>query len=253
MDDRFLRTERLIGEDNLDRLRKSRVSVVGIGAVGGYLTEALARSGVGSIKIMDFDKVSLTNINRQIIADSTTIGKSKVSVMKERLERINPDIHITPYDMPLNWDNHPLLFDDSDIVVDCIDSLYDKVDLLEDAYKSKIDIVSSMGAALRKDISLIKRGDIFDTYGCPLAKAVRERLKKRGVKRGIECVFSSERVNFNYIDPSKDEKAEESARGSKRRVLGSLVTVTAVFGEYLAQIVLEHLLGKDLFTGISVK
>lgn len=251
MDDRFLRIERLLSKESLDRLKSSRVAVVGLGAVGGNAVEALARSGVGHISIMDFDRVSITNINRQIIALESTIDESKVSVMASRLKDINPDICIKRIDERLTDENHDLLFEGADLVLDCIDSLDSKISLLTDAYFRKIPIVSSMGAALRKNPFLIKRADIFDTYGCPLARRIREGLRKNHVGRGIECIFSPEKVNFNYVDPELDDKAEEDDKGHKRRVLGSMVTITSVFGEYMAHTALEILLGREIMRGES--
>lgn len=239
----FLRIERFIGEEAILTLNKKCVAIAGVGAVGGFAIEALARSGVGKIKLLDFDRVSETNINRQIIATHSTVGRLKTDVMEERLKDINPDIEIVNLPIFLSNDNHDSFFEGADLILDCIDSLNPKLSLLEDAYKRNIPIISSMGAALRRDPTLIRSGDIMDSWGCPLARQVRSGLRKRGVQRGIQCIFSPEKVNFKYINPEEDEEAEQmSDRGRKRVVLGSLPTVTAIFGEMIAHLALNQLL-----------
>lgn len=248
--EQFLRISRFIGEESVEALHNKCVSVAGVGAVGGFAIEALARSGVGEIRILDFDTISESNINRQLIALHSTIGEYKVDVMEKRLKDINPDIKVSAYREFLSNENHNLLFDGADLVLDCIDSLNPKLNLLEDAYKNNIPIISSMGAALRRNPSLIKTGDIFDTWGCPLARQIRAGLRRRGVGRGIECVFSPEKVNFKYIDPEEDTSAERMIdRGRKRVVLGSLPTITAIFGENIAHLALIKLLGEEIFHG----
>lgn len=248
--EQFLRIERFIGSEALERLEKKTVAVAGIGAVGGFAAEALVRSGIGRIKILDFDTISETNINRQIIATHKTVGRLKTEVMEERLKDINPDLIVEAYPVFLSEENHHLLFDGADLVLDCIDSLNPKVNLLADAFKNNVPIISSMGAALRRNPSLIRFSDIMDTWGCPLAKQVRSGLRRRGVERGIECVFSPEKVDFTYIDPEDDDKAERMIdRGRKRVVLGSLPTVTAIFGQMIAHLALQRLLGDEMFDG----
>lgn len=249
-EEQFIRISRFIGEDNVALLHSKCVSVAGVGAVGGFAIEALARSGVGEIRILDFDTISESNINRQIIALHSTVGEEKTEVMKRRLLDINPDIKVHAYSQFLTPENHHLLFDGADIVLDCIDSLNPKLSLLEDAYKNNIHIISSMGAALRRNPALIRTGDIYDTWGCPLARQIRSGLRRRGVGRGIECVFSPEKVNFTFIDPEKDESAERMIdRGRKRVVLGSLPTITAIFGENMAHLALKYLLGDEILSG----
>lgn len=248
--EQFLRIERFIGSEALERLAKKTVAVAGVGAVGGFAAEALVRSGIGRIKILDFDTISETNINRQIIATHKTVGRLKTEVMEERLKDINPDLIVEAYPVFLSEENHHLLFDGADLVLDCIDSLNPKVNLLADAFKNNVQIISSMGAALRRNPSLIRFSDIMDTWGCPLAKQVRSGLRRRGVERGIECVFSPEKVDFTYIDPEDDDKAERMIdRGRKRVVLGSLPTVTAIFGQMIAHLALQRLLGDEMFDG----
>ena len=241
MKEQFQRIARFIGEENVDLLGGKTVSVAGIGAVGGYAVEMLARCGIGKLRILDFDTVSESNINRQIIALHSTVGKLKTDVMKERILDINPDCHVIAIPEMLDEKNMEILFS-ADIVLDCIDSVKAKVALLETAYRRGIPIISSMGAALRKDSSLIRTGDITETYGCPLAKQVRTQLRKRGIGKGIECVYSPEQVNFKYIDPSEDPDAEDGTNGRKRLVLGSLAYITAIFGEKMAELALRRLL-----------
>lgn len=248
--EQFLRIERFIGSEALESIEKKTVAVAGVGAVGGFAAEALVRSGIGRIKILDFDTISETNINRQIIATHKTVGRLKTEVMEERLKDINPDLIVEAYPVFLSEENHHLLFDGADLVLDCIDSLNPKVNLLADAFKNNVPIISSMGAALRRNPSLIRFSDIMDTWGCPLAKQVRSGLRRRGVERGIECVFSPEKVDFTYIDPEDDDKAERMIdRGRKRVVLGSLPTVTAIFGQMIAHLALQRLLGDEMFDG----
>lgn len=248
--EQFLRIERFIGAEALESLHEKTVAVAGVGAVGGFAAEALVRSGIGRIKILDFDTISETNINRQIIATHKTVGRLKTEVMKERLLDINPDLIVEDYPLFLSEENHHLLFDGSALVLDCIDSLNPKVNLLADAFKKDVPIISSMGAALRRNPSLIRFSDIMDTWGCPLAKQVRSGLRRRGVERGIECVFSPEKVDFTYIPPEEDDKAERMIdRGRKRVVLGSLPTVTAIFGQMIAHLALQRLLGDEIFEG----
>lgn len=242
MKEQFQRIARFIGEENVDLLGGKTVSVAGIGAVGGYAVEMLARCGIGKLRILDFDTVSESNINRQIIALHSTVGRLKTEVMKERIHDINPDCIVEDYPEMLTDGNHSLLFDGADIVLDCIDSVGAKVSLLADAYEKGVPIISSMGAALRKDTSLIRTGDIMDTFGCPLAKQVRSQLRKRNIGRGIECVFSPENVDFRYINPDEDPEAEDGRNGRKRTILGSLPFVTAIFGEKMAELALRRLL-----------
>ena len=242
MREQFQRIARFIGEDNAERLQRSSVSIAGVGAVGGYAAEMLARSGVGEIRIMDFDTVSLTNLNRQIIALYSTLGRLKTDVMRERILDINPDCIVHSYPLRLDESNHDLLFEGADVVLDCIDSVSAKVSLLADAYTRNVPIISSMGAALRKDTSFIRTADIMDTWGCPLAKTVRTALRRKGVGKGIMCVFSPEQVDFSYIQPSDDPDAETGENGRKRLVLGSLPFVTAIFGEKMAELALRRIL-----------
>ena len=242
MNEQFQRIARFIGEENVEILSRKKASVAGVGAVGGYAIEMLIRSGLGSITLLDFDTVSVSNINRQIIALHSTVGRLKTEVMKERILDINPECNVTIISEHLTKENMDAFFSGSDIILDCIDSVDAKTELLASAYERNLPILSSMGAALRKDTSLIRSADIMDTWGCPLAKRIRSGLRKRGIGRGIECVFSPEKVNFSYIQPDDDPDAEDGENGRKRLVLGSLPYVTAVFGDKMAELALKKLL-----------
>lgn len=252
--EQFLRITRLLGEDVVDQLHAKKVVVVGLGAVGGMCLESLVRSGVGSVRLIDFDVVSITNLNRQILATYETIGMPKIEVAKARAKSINPDCAVEALSLFVNNESVEEVFAGGvDLVVDAIDSLNPKCALLEAAYRRQIPIASSMGAALRRNPSLIRTADLMDTYGCPLARQVRANLRKRGIGRGIDVVFSPEQVRFTYLKPEDEEKTEFneqiSDQGRRRNVLGSLPTVTAIFGQTLAHLALAKLLGEETFFG----
>ncbi len=237
------REARLIGMENVEILQGKTAAIAGLGAVGGYALEMIARSGVGRIIIADFDTFKESNLNRQLLALDSTIGMLKTDAAAERIRSINPDCIVESFPAVISKENAESIFSSADIIIDCIDSVSAKADLLEYAYKSGIAAVSSMGAALRKEIRHIKTADIMDTYGCTLAKAIRSELRRRGVGRGIECVFSDERISFAFRDPATDDEAESIPGGSRKRaVLGSLATVTAAFGITLAELALKKLL-----------
>jgi tRNA A37 threonylcarbamoyladenosine dehydratase len=250
--EQFLRISRLLGDEVVDTLHTKRVAVVGLGAVGGMCLESLVRSGVGTVRIVDFDTVAITNINRQILATHHTLGVEKTEVARQRIEAINPHCDIEVISLFVNNDSVSTILDDEvDLVIDAIDSLNPKCALLEGAYKRGIPVISSMGAALRRDPFLVRRADLMDSWGCPLARAVRTKLRRRGVGRGIEVVFSAEEVQYTYRPPSEEEhpdfNEQISDQGRRRNVLGSLPTVTAVFGQNLAHLALSKLLGEETF------
>lgn len=180
----FSRTELLLGKEAMEKLQNSRVAVFGIGGVGGYVCEALARSGVGAFDLIDDDKVCLTNLNRQIIATYKTIGKYKTEVMKERILDINPKADVRVHKcffLPENADEFP--YEDYDYMVDAVDTVTAKISLVMKAQEKHIPIISSMGAGNKLDGSQFKVADIYKTKVCPLAKVMRRELKKRGVKK----------------------------------------------------------------------
>ncbi|WP_320127407.1 tRNA threonylcarbamoyladenosine dehydratase [uncultured Sphaerochaeta sp.] len=255
--DQFLRITRLLGEEVVENLHTKTVTIVGLGAVGGTCMESLVRSGIGQVRLVDFDIVGITNLNRQILATYETLGRKKTEVAKERIQSINPDCKVELLQMFVQEDNlDSLLENPTDLIVDAIDSLGPKCSLLQKAYEKHIPIVSSMGAALRRDPSLIRTADLMDTFGCPLAKQVRSNLRKLGVGTGIKVVFSPERVRFTYQDPQEeydpDSSNLEQRQGRKRNILGSLPTITAIFGQTLAHIALDQILGGDLLHGEAV-
>ena len=192
MENRFSRTEALLGEEAMEKLKKARVAVFGIGGVGGHVVEALVRSGVGAVDIVDSDKVCLSNLNRQIIATESSIGKYKVDVMKERILDINPEavvnVHKCFY-LPETKDEFD--FSQYSYVVDAVDTVTAKIQLVMEAAEAGIPIISSMGAGNKLDPTAFQVADIYKTSVCPLAKVMRRELKKRGIKK-LKVVYSRE-------------------------------------------------------------
>lgn len=222
----FERTEMLLGKPAMDILRKSRVAVFGIGGVGGYVCEALVRSGVGAFDLIDKDKISISNLNRQIIATRKTIGREKTEVMKERMLDINPSADIRTYPcffLPENADEFP--FDEYDYVVDAVDTVTAKIALVMKAGECHIPIISSMGAGNKLDGSLFHVTDIYQTKVCPLARVMRRELKKRGVKE-LKVVYSEEKP----ILPKGEPKSGDEIRKSP----GSTAFVPSVAGLLIA-------------------
>lgn len=242
---KLLRISRFIGEDAVNSLEDKFVVIVGVGAVGSYCLEALARSGIGSFRLVDFDKVEYSNINRQLVALESTIGQLKVEVAKARVHDIEPQTNVEILPIFLNENNIAQIVEPNaqgkkpDLIVDAIDSVASKCLLLKYAYTHNIPIVSSMGAALRKDPSLVQTGDLMKTHGCPLAKQVRARLRKEGVGKGIQVVFSPEEVDFEYEQATPDNPKPQ-------KILGSLPTLTGIFGLNLAHLALNALLPQPL-------
>lgn len=192
MGNQFIRTEMLIGKEGLEKLSKSRVAVFGIGGVGGYVAEALVRSGLGTIDIIDNDVISESNINRQIYALHSTIGKYKVDAAKDRMLDINPNVNVNTYKVFYNSETSSEFdFTQYDYVVDAIDTVSGKIELVLMAKKAGVPIISSMGAGNKMNPVMFEVSDIYKTSVCPLAKVMRHELKKRGVKR-LKVVFSKE-------------------------------------------------------------
>jgi tRNA A37 threonylcarbamoyladenosine dehydratase len=242
--ERFSRTELLIGKAKLEKLQKSRSCVVGLGAVGSYALEGLVRAGVGEIIVVDFDTIRPSNINRQLLATELTLDRPKVDVAKERALSINPDARVTA--LKLFVDNktvQEIISLKPDIVIDAIDSLNPKIQLMTAIYKSGIPLVSSMGAATRTDPSKVRVADLFDTRMCPLAARLRRRLKEEGVGKGIRCVYSEEAQDVHLLSAVGEREEGELTRGRVRRRLGSLSTITGIFGLTAATIALEMLSG----------
>lgn len=244
--DRFVRIQRLLGDEKCALLQQSFVTVVGIGAVGGYAVEALARAGVGRLRLVDFDILQPSNINRQILALESSLGRTKAEAAGARVRDINPQCRVEVMQEFAGEESvESILTPAPDLLIDAIDSLNPKVQLLTAAYHRDIPILSSMGASLRTDPTQIRVTDLMSTSHCPLARRLRQRLKRHGVTGGIRCVFSTEKVDFAYDEPEQ-QPAEEHPfddRGRTRRVLGSLPTLPGIFGLTLANEALLRLSG----------
>lgn len=240
---RFMRTEALLGEENFKRLQNSSVMIVGLGAVGGYVLEALARSGIGHLILVDFDKVEESNINRQILALGSTIGQKKSELAAKRVKDINPDCKVEVRDMFVNAETLPELLEQKvDMVVDAIDSLNPKCGLMQALTERQIPFISSMGAALKTDTTSIKLQTLDKTKNCPLAKFIRKRLKHRGCDlKKIWCVSSDEVVSVPESALFMEDKPSDGGR--QRHTMGSLPTVTAIFGLTIANEVILRLSG----------
>ncbi len=190
MNNQFLRTEMLIGKDAVEKLNNSRVAVFGVGGVGGYVVEALSRAGVGNIDIIDNDTISVSNLNRQIIALNSTVGKPKVDVLKERLLDINPKINVQIFKCFFTRDTE-FDFSKYDYIVDAIDTVVGKLELITRAKTADIPIISSMGTGNKMNPTMFEVSDISKTSVCPLAKVIRQELKKRRIKK-VKVVYSKE-------------------------------------------------------------
>jgi tRNA threonylcarbamoyladenosine dehydratase len=245
--ERFTRIRLFLGEDRFKKLQASSVTVVGLGAVGGYVVEALARAGIARLRLVDFDTVQPSNINRQILALETTIGRPKAEVARERVLAINSSCDVEALQLFADEETmDQVLVPEPNLLIDAIDSLNPKVQLLTAAHHRRIPILSSMGAALRTDPTKIQFGDLFSTRKCPLARRLRKRLRHNGIEQGIECIYSTEEVDFDYKAPVRDEANAHSFadRGRARRTLGSLPTLTGIFGLCLANRAILKLAGE---------
>ena len=247
----FSRTQLLLGKEAMDRLKGARVAVFGIGGVGGYVCEALVRSGVGAIDLIDDDKVCLTNLNRQIIATRKTVGKYKTDVMEERIHEINPDVSVVTHRcffLPENADEFP--FDEYDYIVDAVDTVTAKIALVMKAQEKNIPIMSSMGAGNKLDASAFKVADIYKTKVCPLAKVMRRELKKRGIKK-LKVVYSEEKPMTPIEDENDNCKNHcicppgvQRTCLQRRSVPGSMAFVPAVAGLIIAGEVVKDIIAE---------
>ena len=235
MENQFSRTERLLGKENMEKLAAARVCIFGIGGVGGYVAEALARSGVGHLELVDNDVICLSNLNRQIIATHETLGQYKVDVMKERILSINPTAEVTVYKcFYLPETRAQFDFTNYDYVVDAIDTVAGKIALVLQAEESGTPVISSMGAGNKLDPTAFHVADIYQTSVCPLAKVMRRELKRRGVKK-LKVVYSKEQ-------PVAVQNDEESLLSSPRRSIpGSIAFVPSVAGLIIAGEVVKDL------------
>ena len=247
----FSRTELLLGKDAMERLTNAKVAVFGIGGVGGYVCEALVRSGVGSFDLIDDDKVCLTNLNRQIIATRKTVGQYKVDVMKQRILDINPEVQVETHKcffLPENAEEFP--FQEYDYVIDAVDTVTAKLEIILQAKKYNVPVISCMGAGNKLDASQFRVADIYKTKMCPLAKVMRRELKKRGIRK-LKVVYSEEKPirpledmsiscrNHCICPPGAAHKCTE-----RRDIPGSVAFVPAVAGLVLAGEVVKDLAGE---------
>jgi tRNA A37 threonylcarbamoyladenosine dehydratase len=230
------RTGLLFGQEKIERMANAHILVVGLGGVGAYAAEMICRAGVGRMTIADADTVQPSNINRQLPALHSTIGKEKAEVLAGRFRDINPALKLTILPAFLKDGNIPELLDaaEYDFIVDAIDTLGPKCFLIYHALKRNIKIVSSMGAGAKSDITKVRFADIRDTFHCGLSKAVRKRLQKMGVKRKLPVVFSTEQADPDAVIPTEDER-------NKKSTCGTVSYMPAVFGCYLAEYVIKRL------------
>ncbi len=241
MIDQFQRTELLFGKEAITAFASSRVTVMGLGGVGSYAAEGLARSGIGFLRIVDFDTVSLTNINRQLPALHSTVGMEKTTVMAQRLLDINPQLQLDVQHSFFAQDTQDALLADIDFVVDAIDSLSPKAALMEACYRRKIPIITIFGAASRFDPSKIQLADIAKTHTCPLARKIRKYLHRRGIFSGIPVLYSIEEPIPQFDHDMGSAQEWEGGRGRKRGTLGSVVYMPAIMGMWACSYVLRKL------------
>lgn len=227
------RTRILLGSRALDRLRNASVCVFGLGAVGSYAVEGMARAGVGSLCLVDFDVMRESNLNRQLYALRSTLGRPKAEVAADRVRDINPLARVRAEIVFAHHDTLPgLLARPPDLVVDAVDSLGPKVEILAAAGGLGLPVFSAMGAATRTDADAVRFGPLFGVRGCPLGRLVRKRLRRRGVEGDFWCVYSDEPRNRDAV---REAEADEAyPRGRARSVLGSMSTLTGLFGLRLA-------------------
>ena len=227
----FLRTAYVYGEASIEKLKNAKIAVFGVGGVGGYICEALCRAGVGHIDIFDRDTVSLSNINRQIIALHSTVGRPKVEVMKERMLDINPDCEINAYNvfyLPENADEFDL--SKYDYIADAVDTVAAKLEIAERAYKSGVSVISAMGAGNKTDPTRFEVADISDTTVCPLARVMRRELKARGIKK-YKVVYSKEEPQKSGVTDPESGKA----------IPGSLSFVPSAMGLIMASEIINNI------------
>lgn len=230
------RTLLLMGEEKVERLRNAHVLIVGVGGVGAYAAEMICRAGIGKMTIIDGDVVNISNINRQLVARHSTVGMKKVDILAKRLLDINPGLQLEAHHLFLHDEITDELLDSNkfDFIVDAIDTLSPKVHLIAAAKKRKIKIVSSMGAGARIDPTQVKFADLSDTRECTLAKAVRKRLAKMGIRKGVPVVFSTEA-------PDRKAVLLTEAERNKKSTVGTISYMPPVFGCFLASYVIRKL------------
>ena len=236
MNEQFLRTAMLLGEEAIEKLQKARVAVFGIGGVGGYTMEALARAGIGRIDVIDNDTVSLSNINRQILATHSTVGMPKVEAARKRILDINPNCQVVTHQVFYTPETENQFdFTQYDYIVDCIDTVTGKLQLVERAAAAGTPIICSMGTGNKLNPAAFQVEDISKTSMCPLARIMRKELKKRGINH-LKVVYSQEEALTPAVDP------EELERTGKRQIPGSLAFVPGAAGLILAGEVVRDLI-----------
>ncbi len=230
------RTELLLGENAVNTLKKSHILVAGLGGVGGYAAEQLARAGVGKLSIIDADIINETNINRQIIALHSNVGKHKTAEFEKRLLDINPSLELSCITEFLKDEKTPetLLKHKYDFVIDAIDTLSPKINFIRCCYENNIPFVSSMGAGGKKDPSKVKVEDISKTYNCTLARILRKRLHRVDIRTGFKAVFSTEKIDASAV-------IEEESMNKKSNV-GTISYMPALFGIYCAYVAIDNML-----------
>ena len=237
--DRYSRTRFLLGQEAMDKLQKAHIAIFGLGGVGGYVAEALARSGVGALTLVDHDTISKSNINRQILATVDTIGKDKVTVAAERVSSINPHIRVVPrktFYLPETAQEFDLT--QYDYVVDAIDTVTGKMMLIQAAKTANTPIISSMGTGNKLDPTAFRVGDIRDTSVCPLARIIRKECKKRGIEK-LKVVYSTEDPIKNPLPP--DDPAWAELPEGRNALPGSVCFVPAVAGMIIAGEVIKDI------------
>lgn len=246
MENRWQRSALLLGVESIEKLEKSHVAVFGVGGVGSYSVEALARSGVGTISLFDSDEVCESNINRQMIALTSTIGKLKVEVSKQRILDINPNAVVYTYPCFYSTDNaneYPL--DNYDFIIDAIDTVSAKIELIKRAYHANVPIISCMGAGNKLDPTQFEVTDIYKTSGCPLARVMRRELKARNIL-SLKVVYSKEPalkpLNLDSLDPTFSSTEQSLSGARKRQTPGSLPFVPSVAGLVIAKEVVMSLI-----------
>lgn len=233
------RTELLIGAEKLERFRASSVAVIGVGGVGGYAAEMIVRAGVGHLLILDADKVSETNKNRQLLALDSTVGRDKCDVLAERLKDINPELDLVIIKEFLTPENVVQLLGGYrfDFLVDAIDTLAPKLHLIKYCMDRDIPLVSSMGAGAKFDVTKVRITDVSKSFNCPLAYIVRKRLRHMGISKGFKVVFSEELPDRESIVPCEGER-------NKKSQVGTISYIPAVFGCACAQAAIQSLLAE---------
>lgn len=234
------RTELLIKKEGLENLKNAHVLIVGMGGVGSFAAEFIARAGVGAMTIVDGDVVDITNINRQLPALSSTVGKSKVELMAARLLDINPQLKLTIINEFISPERAFEIVNNSyDYVVDCIDSITPKINLILACKRNRVKVISAMGAGGKMNPALVKVSDIHNTRDCYLAKTVRKRLAKEGIQKGVKVVFSTELQDENSLKLVENQDYKKS-------FYGTISYIPAIFGLYAASEVIKYLINKPL-------